>query len=98
MAPTDVAENEIWAVWIPEIVIEVVSPSSVHRDYEEKPEEYLQFGVREYWIVDGEKRQMLVLRRSGGKWAERTVRPPALYKTHLLPDFEFECEQVFAAI
>ena len=68
-----------------------------HSELQEKPEEYLQFGVREYWIVDGEKREMLVLRRSRGKWAERIVRPPALYKTRLLPGLEFNCEQIFAA-
>jgi Uma2 family endonuclease len=78
-------------------VIEVVSPSSVDRDYEEKPDEYLQFGIREYWIVDAEKQQLLTLRRSRGKWADRIVRPSELYQTGLLPDFEFDCEAVFVA-
>jgi Uma2 family endonuclease len=95
--PTDVEENDIWSVWIPEIVIEVVSPSSAHRDYEEKPDEYLQFGIREYWIVDADKQQVMILRRSRGKWAERIVRPGELYGTRLLPEFEFDCGTVFAA-
>lgn len=95
--PSDVEESEIWASWIPEIVIEVVSPSSVHRDYKEKPEEYLQFGIREYWIVDAEKQQVAVLRRSRGKFAERIVRPGELYSTELLPGFEFDCGKVFEA-
>ena len=30
-------------------------PSSRHRDYEEKPEEYLRLGVGEYWIVDADR-------------------------------------------
>ena len=95
--PSDVEENDIWATWIPEIVIEVVSPSSVHRDYDEKPDEYLQFGILEYWIVDAEKQQVLILRRSRGKWAERIVRPGELYQTRLLPGFEFDCGTVFAS-
>ena len=38
-------DDEIWSQWVPEIVVEVVSPSSRQRDYEEKPEEYLRLGV-----------------------------------------------------
>jgi Uma2 family endonuclease len=42
-----------------------VSPGSEVRDYEEKPEEYLAFGVREYWIFDADKETILVLVRKG---------------------------------
>ena len=41
-------DSTAWRSWIPEIVVEVVSPDSFERDYKEKREEYLQFGVREY--------------------------------------------------
>jgi Uma2 family endonuclease len=86
-----------WSTWIPEIVVEVVSPSSKGRDYTEKREEYLLFGVQEYWIFDADKREMLVLKRSRGKWAEQTVRPPEIYRTHLLKGLEFRCAAVFEA-
>lgn len=36
----------------PELVVEVVSPSSVKQDYEDKPAEYSARGIPEYWIVD----------------------------------------------
>lgn len=36
----------------PDLVMEVVSPDSVSRDYREKFLEYEAAGVREYWIVD----------------------------------------------
>lgn len=91
------SEKDFWSLWIPEIVIEVVSLSSRFRDYEEKPEEYLRFGVREYWIIDAEKRQMTVLRRSRGKWSERIVRPGEPYTIRLLPGLEFDCARVFDA-
>lgn len=71
------------AVWIPEIVIEIVSPGSEQRDYEEKREEYLQFGVQEYWIVDAERQEVLILRRVGGRWREKIIRPPETYRTRL---------------
>jgi len=89
--------EDLWARWVPEIVVEVVSPSSVQRDYEEKPADYLLFGVREYWIVDADRREMLVLRRRGRRWARRVVRPPQTYETALLPGLEFSCEAVFDA-
>jgi Uma2 family endonuclease len=90
-------EEDIWATWVPEIVIEVVSLGSKLRDYQEKREEYFRFGVSEYWILDADRREMLVLRRSRGRWVERTIQPPEIYKTRLLPGFEFSCALVFQA-
>jgi Uma2 family endonuclease len=90
-------ESDVWATWIPEIVIEVVSLGSEQRDYIEKREEYLLFGVYEYWIVDAARGEMLVLRRSAGRWTERVVRPPDVYRTRLLPGFEFQIAPVLAA-
>jgi Uma2 family endonuclease len=90
-------EEDVWSQWVPEIVVEVVSPSSRHRDYEEKPDEYLRFGVVEYWIVDAEKELMRALRRSRGRWAPRDVRPSETYRTRLLPGFQFEIAPVFRA-
>jgi hypothetical protein len=89
--------DDFWSSWIPELVIEVVSPGSELRDYQEKREEYLAFGVREYWIFDAEKEEMLVLQRVGGRWRERIVRPPDVYKTRLFPGLQFSCARVFQA-
>src|SRR5262249_33872141 len=33
--------KDLWARWVPEVVVEIVSPGSEHRDYVEKSEEYL---------------------------------------------------------
>jgi Uma2 family endonuclease len=88
--------DEVWRNWLPGIVIEVVSLSSKYRDYSEKREEYFRIGIQEYWIIDLEKRQMLALRRGGEDWIEQVVEPPDLYRTELLPGFEFSIEAVFA--
>jgi Uma2 family endonuclease len=89
-----VDDENLWATWIPEIVVEVVSPSSRQRDYVDKRKEYLDFGVREYWIIDEEKQEMLVLRRSGGRWIEHIVRPGEKYRTRWLSGFEFDLAAV----
>ncbi len=36
----------------PDMVVEIVSPSSYKRDHLEKKQLYAQYGVTEYWIVD----------------------------------------------
>jgi Uma2 family endonuclease len=95
--PPDPESKDFWSKWIPEIVIEIVSPSSRKRDYEEKPDEYLHLGAKEYWIIDPKKRAMVVMRRVRNRWVESIIQPPALYRTRLLPGLEFSCEAVFAA-
>jgi Uma2 family endonuclease len=97
LLPMPEADQDFWSSWIPEIVIEVVSESSRERDYQEKPEEYLQFGVTEYWIVDEEERHVVVMRRSRGRWKEQKVKPPKKYRTSLLPGFELDVGMVFQA-
>jgi Uma2 family endonuclease len=89
--------EDFWFTWIPELVIEVLSPGSELRDYQEKREEYLAFGVHEYWIFDADKEEMLVLQRVGGRWRERIVRPGEVYQTRVLPGLQFACDLVFQA-
>lgn len=86
-----------WSIWTPEIVIEVVSESSRKRDYEEKPPEYLELGIDEYWIVDAAENKMTVLTRWRGQWKPSLVKPPKRYSTRLLPGFSLELKRVIAA-
>ena len=36
----------------PDLIVEILSPSSVKRDIKDKRKLYQKFGVKEYWIVD----------------------------------------------
>lgn len=49
----------------PDWIIEIVSPSNSSRDYVFKLNKYLLAGVREYWIVDPMKEQVLVYNFDG---------------------------------
>jgi Uma2 family endonuclease len=93
--PPEHEDDEFWTRWVPEIVVEVVSPSSRSRDYNEKPEEYLRAGVKEYWIVDSERGALIVMRRSRGRWIRTEVAPPSVYRTRLLPGLAFSIGSVF---
>lgn len=44
----------------PDWIIEIVSPSSEHMDYMTKLFKYRAAGVREYWIVDPDRKSILV--------------------------------------
>jgi Uma2 family endonuclease len=59
---------------LPAWVAEVVSRGSVERDYRTKREEYLAYGLLEYWIVDPIARKVTVLTRRGDTWAEAVFR------------------------
>ena len=89
--------KDVWAHWVPELVVEVVSAGSNRRDYFEKPEEYLDFGVKEYWIIDPRKGRMSTFRRRGGRWHERIITPPKKYQTPLFPGFVLDVERVLKA-
>jgi len=72
---------------LPALAAEVVSPSSIKRDYELKREEYLAYGLLEYWIVDPLKRIVTVLTRHGDAWSEAVVRGDQLIVSLVLPGF-----------
>lgn len=44
----------------PDFVAEIISPSTKSRDYTLKMTKYQEAGVREYWILDPEKKHILV--------------------------------------
>jgi Uma2 family endonuclease len=88
--------EDVWSLWIPAIVVEVVSKSSAKRDYQDKPSEYLSFGIDEYWIVDGSKNQMTALTRWRGQWQEKILKPAQKHATRHLPGFSLDLKRVFA--
>ena len=72
---------------MPALAAEVVSSGSIKRDYEVKREEYLAYGLLEYWIVDPFKRVVMVLTRRGDTWHESVFRDDQMIGTLVLPGF-----------
>ena len=52
----------------PDLVVEILSPGSVSRDWRDKLDVYAEHGVREYWIVDPGARRawVMTLSEAGG--------------------------------
>jgi Uma2 family endonuclease len=59
----------------PDLVVEILSPSTAHRDRGIKLERYRHFGVPEYWIVDIDARAVEVWRLGEGAEAAEVLRP-----------------------
>ncbi len=89
--------SDLWSLWIPTLVIEVVSESSRHRDYHDKPEEYLDLGVSEYWIIDAAKKCLVQHVRTGGIWRVATVKSPKKVASLFFPGLKFDLAKVIAA-
>ncbi|PWU21071.1 MAG: Uma2 family endonuclease [Verrucomicrobia bacterium] len=53
---------------VPDLVVELVSPSSVRRDRYDKKSLYARFGVKEYWIGDPANRSLEVLTLKNGEY------------------------------
>jgi Uma2 family endonuclease len=72
---------------IPALAAEVVSRGSIQRDYQTKREEYLAYGLLEYWIVDPLERKVTVLTRRGDVWHEAVFRDQQVIASLVLPGF-----------
>ena len=86
----------------PDLVAEIVSRGAEERDYAAKRDEYLRFGIKEYWIVDPQLRQVTVLVRddagTGPIWVERVFRDGEAASSVLLPQFEIVVSELWAGV
>ena len=57
----------------PDLVVEILSPSTADRDLTIKRALYARHGVREYWIVDTDTKTVTVLVRDDGSFTELGV-------------------------
>lgn len=81
----------------PLLVVEVVSPESVSRDYRWKRSEYAALGIPEYWIVDPLKNQLCVLLLEDGLYEETVFTGSQPLASRTFPELSITVEQVLAA-
>ena len=80
----------------PDIVVEVLSPSTASTDRGRKMRLFARYGVPEYWIADPLARQIEVHALEGGVYRETQVASgDETVRSVLLPDLTFEAARVF---
>lgn len=81
----------------PDMVIEILSPSTAKYDCLIKLDKYQKAGVREYWIVDIEEKSVWVYLLDNGVYRTPSVyTAPATIKVSILEDCAIDLAEVFA--
>ncbi|HRK74697.1 MAG TPA: Uma2 family endonuclease [Rhodothermales bacterium] len=81
----------------PDLVIEILSPGNTRTEMKEKFSIYEEVGVREYWVVQPEYRNVLVYDRNRrGVFVARTVYSEEdVLISSVFPDMAIELKEVF---
>ncbi|MCT7957864.1 Uma2 family endonuclease [Laspinema palackyanum] len=81
----------------PLLVIEVVSPESINRDYRYKRSEYAAADIPEYWIVDPILNKLSVLRLEEGFYEETILTASQTLVSQVFPELTLTVNEVLAA-
>jgi Uma2 family endonuclease len=94
------ALTAVHVLGVPELVIEIGSPSTRQRDETVKRRLYERAGVTEYWVVDPELDLIRVYRRESAGFArpvELSAEAGDVLSTALLPGLDIPLSRVFRA-
>jgi Uma2 family endonuclease len=90
------AQDEFWLG--ADLVMEIVSPDKPKRDIEEKPRDYAEASIPEYWIVNPLDQTILVLVLQGDAYATQGIYHAGERASSVLLDgFSVSVDEVFAA-
>lgn len=83
----------------PDLVIEILSPSTGYYDLKKKARVYARCGVKEYWIVDPEDKSIEVFQQKEGNFVlVHHVEETGQAKSILLKGFAVEVKEIFAPL
>jgi len=60
-------------VQVPELAVEVLSPSTWRNDLNEKADDYAAIGIPQYWLVDYESQSVIVKINDNGAWRTKVI-------------------------
>ena len=79
----------------PDLVIEILSKSTARRDRVIKFNKYLDAGVKEYWIVDPNREDVVVNLLKSGRYVARTYVKGDVIKVSILDDLYINVTDLF---
>lgn len=87
---------------LPALLVEIVSPGdensrNYERDYLEKPLEYAERGIPEFWIVDPIREWVWVLRLQGNAYQQTKFRDDESIVSVVFPELKLTAAQVLKA-
>jgi Uma2 family endonuclease len=84
----------------PDLVMEVISKSSVTRDLHEKYGVYEKAGVKEYWIIHPQDRSLIIflLDDSGKYQPSKPLTNGDMAASHILPGFVLDLNELFVDV
>ena len=80
----------------PPLVIEIVSPDNPTRDYPYKRNEYAAREIPEYWIVDPQKSQVMILKLIDGAYEEEILTGGDRLQSNILGALDLTAEHILA--
>ena len=80
----------------PDLVVEILSPGTAAIDTIEKKEIYEKYGVKEYWVVDGERHSVYLysLKDSGYELSQKAGKGEKLH-SDVVKSFELSIDEIF---
>jgi len=83
----------------PDLVMEILSPSTAYYDLRKKARVYARQGVKEYWIVDPEESSIEIYSNQGDTFElKQKAEGEGKVNSSLLAGFEVEIKDIFVSI
>jgi Uma2 family endonuclease len=80
---------------VPDLLVEIVSPSSVRRDRYDKQQLYARFRVKEYWIADPANKALEILTLKQGDFElHASAEEKGMLTSLVLPGLEFDLAEI----
>lgn len=82
----------------PDLVVEILSPSTASRDWRDKLDLYAEHGVKEYWVVDPDAQRVWVMTQREGVFDEvGTYGSGDVLTSPTLEGFTVDLDEIFQA-
>ena len=83
---------------VPDLVVEVLSPSTRRFDETRKLQFYAEAGVPEYWIADPQERALRIFVLRDGAYVPVATDPDGRLRSSVLPDLVVDSPSIFAVL
>jgi Uma2 family endonuclease len=81
----------------PDLLVEVLSPGTARRDRGEKLSLYARSGIREYWLVEPESRQIEILVNEAGRFVV-ALPVGGLYRSQQIPEIHLDVAEFWRSV